>query len=159
MQRPKKHGCEIEIGAVEASWHNRARQSRRCLLPEATLSAAERIAPAAALLVLMGRIFLYTTTGCPYSTRVRKIFSNRGIDVCEINIAQYPLALDDLARLSHGDTTVPQVFFNAKRIGVRSGPGQRRVVPPRPDSAGPGRRARAPRLADARRRRQSCPRG
>lgn len=82
----------------------------------------------------MGRIYVYTTTGCPYSTRVRKIFTNRGIDVCEINIAHYPLALDDLARLAHGDTTVPQVFFNAKRIGVRVA--ALGAPPPHPDPTG-----------------------
>jgi len=67
----------------------------------------------------MGRVVIYTTVGCVFSTRLKKIFAHRSLPFSEVNVAHYPLALDELATLTNGNRTVPQVFFNNDHIGVR----------------------------------------
>lgn len=67
----------------------------------------------------MGRIVIYTTTGCPHSIRVKKLFQARKLPFSEVNIQHYPLALDELSQLTGGCRTVPQIFFNDQHVGVR----------------------------------------
>lgn len=66
----------------------------------------------------MGRIVVYTTTGCPHSVRACLILKSHKILYNEVNIQLFPLGVDDMWNLCH-EKFVPQIFFNEKHIGVQ----------------------------------------
>jgi glutaredoxin 3 len=67
----------------------------------------------------MGRIIIYTTTGCPYSLKVKNIFEKKTVQFTEINLTEFPTVVDELADWSKGKRSIPQIFFEDEFIGVR----------------------------------------
>lgn len=67
----------------------------------------------------MGRIIIYTTTGCPYSLKVKNIFEKKAVQFTEINLTEFPTVVDELADWSKGKRSIPQIFFEDEFIGVR----------------------------------------
>lgn len=67
----------------------------------------------------MGRIVLYTTSGCLASAFARHLLQKEGIEFTEIDLQKSPLAVDELDAVTGGDKTVPKLVFNHVLVGVR----------------------------------------
>jgi glutaredoxin len=66
---------------------------------------------------MSGRVIVYITLGCPYSTHVVQILKEEQILHEVVNITEYPLGVDTLFSLT-GDKSVPHVFVNEHHLGV-----------------------------------------
>ncbi len=67
----------------------------------------------------MGRILVYTTSGCSHCVRAKRIFETKGTPFTETNLAFEPHKKDEMVTATGGKKTVPQIFFNHEYIGVR----------------------------------------
>ncbi|XP_059824638.1 uncharacterized protein zgc:152951 isoform X1 [Hypanus sabinus] len=65
---------------------------------------------------LVGRITVYTITGCLHCLRAKAHLTNEGLPFIEVNIKDNPEIRDQIVNLT-GRHTVPQIFFNNKFIG------------------------------------------
>lgn len=66
----------------------------------------------------MGRILVYTTSGCSHCVRAKRIFETKGTPFVETNLALEPHRKDEMVSATGGKKTVPQIFFNHDYIGV-----------------------------------------
>ncbi|KAK7353121.1 hypothetical protein VNO80_18560 [Phaseolus coccineus] len=71
------------------------------------------------LIVMKGRIILYTKLGCQESNEIRLFLRLKRLRYVEINIDVFPSRKKELERIS-GSTSVPKVFFNEILIGGSS---------------------------------------
>jgi len=65
----------------------------------------------------MGRIIVYTTSGCPYSLRVKLLLEKKKVPFIEINLTDFPQHYDDMILITKGKRSVPQIFFESEYIG------------------------------------------
>eukprot|EP01094_Clydonella_sp_ATCC50884_P018321 TRINITY_DN3373_c0_g2_i6.p2 TRINITY_DN3373_c0_g2~~TRINITY_DN3373_c0_g2_i6.p2 ORF type:complete len:152 (-),score=51.50 TRINITY_DN3373_c0_g2_i6:13-468(-) len=65
----------------------------------------------------MGRVLVYSTTGCPHCVRAIKLLEAKGVAPVIIDIGAEPARRDEMVRLAAGRKTVPQIFFNNDHIG------------------------------------------
>lgn len=61
-------------------------------------------------------ITVYTTTPCPYCTRVKRLLDSKGLDYTEINLAKDPEGRSELVGKT-GMMTFPQVLIGERVIG------------------------------------------
>jgi glutaredoxin 3 len=66
----------------------------------------------------MGRIIIYTTSGCPFSLRVKLLLEKKKVPFIEINLTDFPFHYDEMISLTKGKRSVPQIFFESEYIGV-----------------------------------------
>mmetsp|Transcript_19755 Transcript_19755/g.24368 ORF Transcript_19755/g.24368 Transcript_19755/m.24368 type:complete len:339 (-) Transcript_19755:644-1660(-) len=64
----------------------------------------------------MGRITIFSITGCPFCIKSKEALKARNIPYLEINLSLYPDKRTDMLALSDS-LTVPQIFFNETHIG------------------------------------------
>lgn len=64
----------------------------------------------------MGRVTVFTITGCPFCIKAKSALKERSIPFVEINLSEHPDKRSAMLSLSNS-LTVPQVFFNEKHIG------------------------------------------
>lgn len=64
----------------------------------------------------MGRVTVFTITGCPFCIKAKTALKERNIPYVEINLTEHPEKRSDMLSLSNS-LTVPQIFFNEKHIG------------------------------------------
>lgn len=62
------------------------------------------------------RIVVYTTTPCPYCTRVKRLLDARGLQYEEINLSRDPETRMELAGRT-GMMTFPQVLVDDQLVG------------------------------------------
>jgi glutaredoxin 3 len=62
-------------------------------------------------------IEIFTTSGCGYCDRTRKLLERRGYAFAERNVAAAPAHLDEFHRRLPGITTMPQIFIAGAHIG------------------------------------------
>jgi glutaredoxin 3 len=61
-------------------------------------------------------IVMYTTAWCPYCTRARALFQQKGVAFTEIDIEAEPARRSEMMERSQR-RTVPQIFINDQHIG------------------------------------------
>ncbi len=64
----------------------------------------------------MAQIKLYCTQSCPFCNNAKKLLQNKGVDIEEIDIEEFPEKRQEMIYLS-GATSVPQIFIDGKHIG------------------------------------------
>ena len=60
---------------------------------------------------------IYYKPACPYCTAAKKLFQQRGIHFEAIDINESSGLRHEMARLSKGNKTVPQIFIGERHIG------------------------------------------
>lgn len=65
----------------------------------------------------MADVVIYTTSWCPYCSRVKAVLDARGTSYREIDIEDDPQAEAKMVEASGGLRTVPQVFIDGRHIG------------------------------------------
>jgi glutaredoxin 3 len=73
------------------------------------------------VLVVVGRIFIYTVAGTPACLHAKCFLTQKAVPFVEVNLQKYAKRLTEMDKLTKGKRTVPQIFFNDKHIGVRFG--------------------------------------
>ncbi|KAJ8013045.1 hypothetical protein DPEC_G00049230 [Dallia pectoralis] len=66
--------------------------------------------------LVLGRLVVYTLTGCPHCVRAENSLSRLGLPVCAVDIREHPEIWGRVNQLT-GQTTVPQIFFNSVHVG------------------------------------------
>jgi glutaredoxin 3 len=61
-------------------------------------------------------IVMYTTSWCPYCTRARKLFEDKGVKYTEIDVEAVDGARAQMQQRS-GRTSVPQIFVGDRHLG------------------------------------------
>lgn len=85
-------------------------------LDGAFASASDRVERTAILCEVMSEITVYTTTPCPYCTRVKRLLDAKGVQYSEVNMSRDPEARMELAAKT-GMMTFPQVLIGDQLIG------------------------------------------
>ena len=67
-------------------------------------------------MVFLGRVLLFSITGCPFCARARKILTDMQVPYADVNLEKYPERRYEMQERT-GRRTVPQIFFNSKHIG------------------------------------------
>lgn len=65
----------------------------------------------------MARITIYSTGRCPMCDRTKKLLTKWGIPFREVRVDQDRVGLVEMARLTDGARTVPQIAIDGKWIG------------------------------------------
>lgn len=65
----------------------------------------------------MADVIIYTTNYCPYCTKVKLLFKNKGVDFTEIDLTNDEDGRLKLIEKAGGRKTVPQVFIDGKHLG------------------------------------------
>lgn len=66
----------------------------------------------------MGRILVYTTSGCTHCVRAKHLLQEKHVPFHVIDLLEHPERRQEMFLLSNGNKTVPQIFFNQDHIGV-----------------------------------------
>ena len=66
-----------------------------------------------------GRIFIYFEEGSAAATSIFDLFVQKRIPFIPISLTKFPERQTEMEKLTGGIKSTPQVFFNAKHIGVR----------------------------------------
>lgn len=61
-------------------------------------------------------IIIYSSANCPYCTRAKQFFDNKGLSYTEIRVDLDPDKRAEMMQIT-GRRTVPQIFINNKHIG------------------------------------------
>jgi len=64
----------------------------------------------------MKKVFIYTTTVCPYCIRAKQLFEKKGVAYEEISLDNDPKGRQELEELTKR-RTVPQIFIGDKHVG------------------------------------------
>lgn len=64
----------------------------------------------------VAKVLMYTTSWCPYCTRARQLFQQKGVPFTEIDVEDVPGARDEMRQRS-GRNTVPQIFIGELHLG------------------------------------------
>lgn len=64
----------------------------------------------------VAKVLMYTTSWCPYCTRARQLFEQKGVPFTEIDVEDVPGARDEM-RTRSGRNTVPQIFIGELHLG------------------------------------------
>ena len=62
-------------------------------------------------------VVIYTTDTCPFCHAAKELLESKGISYKEINVTNDSEAREKLIQMSHGRSTVPQIFVGDKNIG------------------------------------------
>lgn len=62
-------------------------------------------------------VTIYTKPGCPYCTRAKKLFDDKGVDYKEIVAASDPALRAEMVEQAGGRNTFPQIFINTRHVG------------------------------------------
>lgn len=65
----------------------------------------------------MKPVRIFTKTYCPYSKRAKALLSDKGVRYEEIDVTEDAGKQEEMARLSKGQSSVPQVFIAGEHIG------------------------------------------
>jgi glutaredoxin 3 len=63
------------------------------------------------------RVRVYVEEGSPACASVKRVLDDKGIRYEEIDVSGDPDRRAEMARLSGGDDTVPQIFFGDRHLG------------------------------------------
>lgn len=66
---------------------------------------------------MVARVKVYSTGRCPMCDRAKKLLSKWGIPYQEVRVDQDRAGLMEMARLTDGARTVPQISIDGKWIG------------------------------------------
>ena len=61
-------------------------------------------------------VVMYTTSWCPYCTRARRLFDDKGVKYTEIDVESVDCARAEMQQRS-GRTSVPQIFVGDRHLG------------------------------------------
>jgi glutaredoxin 3 len=61
-------------------------------------------------------VVMYTTSWCPYCTRARKLFDDKGVKYTEIDVEAVEGARAEMQQRA-GRTSVPQIFVGNRHLG------------------------------------------
>ena len=69
----------------------------------------------------MKKVTIFSKTTCPYCIKAKDLLltSYPKLDVYEVNLenqSSYSIAREEMVRLSHGETTVPQIFLDTQHL-------------------------------------------
>ncbi|MFK5986264.1 MAG: glutaredoxin 3 [Pseudomonadota bacterium] len=64
----------------------------------------------------MAHVKIYKTANCSFCRNAIKLLSNKGVEIEEIDIEQFPEKRQEMIDLAGGDS-VPQIFVNDNHIG------------------------------------------
>ncbi|MBC8323449.1 MAG: glutaredoxin 3 [Candidatus Marinimicrobia bacterium] len=60
---------------------------------------------------------IYTTSWCPYCKNAKALLDGKSVSYEEINIEEKGISRDDLAKITGGMMSVPQIIINDEAIG------------------------------------------
>ena len=63
------------------------------------------------------KVEIYTTGGCPYCVRAKRLLERKGVDYIEYRIDRRPELREEMVQRSMGGTTVPQIFVDGRPLG------------------------------------------
>lgn len=61
-------------------------------------------------------VVMYTTSWCPYCSRARKLFDDKGVQYTDIDVESVDGARHEMQQRS-GRTSVPQIFIGDRHLG------------------------------------------
>lgn len=62
------------------------------------------------------KVVMYTTSWCPYCSRARQLFEQKGVPFTEIDVDDVPGARAEMSERT-GRHTVPQIFIGELHVG------------------------------------------
>lgn len=65
----------------------------------------------------MATIEIYTSAFCPYCSRAKALFTQKGAAFAEFDVTMDPVKRDEMVDRSGGRRTVPQIFIGGQHIG------------------------------------------
>jgi glutaredoxin 3 len=65
----------------------------------------------------MSKVRIYTTPICPYCSRAKSLFRQKGVEFEEIDVYMDAAARDEMQERAGGARTVPQIFIGEQHIG------------------------------------------
>lgn len=70
-----------------------------------------------AVVSAMGRVVVFSITGCPHCRRVKSLLAKKGAPYHDVNLDEFPSRRAEMVAASGGKKTVPQVFLNGLHVG------------------------------------------
>ena len=67
-------------------------------------------------MAFLGRVVIFSITGCPFCKRAKSLLASLSVPFYDINLEKYPERRYEMQEKT-GRRTVPQIFFNARHIG------------------------------------------
>ena len=65
----------------------------------------------------MAKVEIYTWDTCPFCRRAKELLDSKDVDYTEFMIKGDEKARDEMAKISNGRRTVPQIFINDQWVG------------------------------------------
>ncbi|MBI4714655.1 MAG: glutathione S-transferase N-terminal domain-containing protein [Nitrospirae bacterium] len=65
----------------------------------------------------MAEVVLYTVQGCGYCRTARELLRSKGVPFEERDITYTPEVRDELAKMSGGERSVPQIYIDGQYMG------------------------------------------
>lgn len=65
----------------------------------------------------MPRVKIYTTMICPYCQMAKALLQRKGVAFEEIDVGGKPALREEMRKLAHGRTTVPQIWIGDRHVG------------------------------------------
>jgi len=65
----------------------------------------------------VAKVEIYTWQFCPFCIRAKKLLNRKGVTFTEFKIDGNEKARDEMAKLSGGRRSVPQIFINGQHLG------------------------------------------
>lgn len=65
----------------------------------------------------MKKVVIYTTMGCPYCARAKKLLDDKGVEYQDLRVDENPELADEAREKSGGRRTVPQIFIDEYHVG------------------------------------------
>ena len=65
----------------------------------------------------MNKVTIYTAKLCPYCTAARKLLTQKGAEVTEVDVTFNPSGRAKMMEKTQGRRSVPQIFIGEKHIG------------------------------------------
>jgi len=63
------------------------------------------------------KVEIYTKLGCPFCARAKDLLQHKGVQYVEFDVGNDPVKRADLAKISNGSKTVPQIFIDGQHVG------------------------------------------
>ena len=65
----------------------------------------------------MKKVVIYTTNGCPYCIKAKRLLDEKGVEYQELCVDEKPELAVEARQKSGGRRTVPQIFINDYHVG------------------------------------------
>lgn len=65
----------------------------------------------------MKEVSIYTTAGCPYCIKAKRLLDEKGVEYHELHVDKNPELAVEAREKSGGRRTVPQIFINDYNVG------------------------------------------